>query len=451
MIENNIKFLPTPGASYQDTSFFYKTLFKSKKVFYTNNAFYYYRQSNINSSINNNSLNKALFVHKELFEIEKYIKKDKKLYEKNKKCFNTKKIMTLLWNFYRIDKQKEYIKILYKEIFEILKTNNYHNEQFTDFENRFFKYLIDYGDEISFIIFTSIHSFNKLNPAISIIMPIYNSEKYIEECLNSLIYQTFKNFEIICVNDGSTDNTLNILKKYEKKDERIKIINQYNKGAAVARNIGMKNSKGEYLIFLDSDDIFEITMIEELYAKIKGNNAEIVICNSEYFYTMNNKNIYDEKKYSVFENNIKNNIFSSFDIKKDFFNFFIWWPWDKIFKKKYIENLGINFQNLKSSEDLIFICSAVISSKKILILDKVLIKHRIGIITSFENSSEKSCDNFYYAFKELKKFIKEKGLYKRFKQDFINYVASYSIYQLENMIGKSFCFLYKNLRNNWWN
>ena len=357
--------------------------------------------------------------------------------------------MTLLWNLNRVDKKKQYNKILYKEIYEILKSDNYIHEQFNNFEINFLNHLKNNGEERTSEIF--LYSPKEKNPQISVIIPIYNCEKYIKECLSSLIKQTFKNFEIICINDGSTDNTLKILKKFETKDERIIIFNQNNSGPGIARNVGMNKSKGEYLMFLDSDDIFKKTMLEELYIKIKENDADVVICNSQNFENKKWWKKYYEKNYFINDNIIKQKTFSSLDIKKDFFNLFIWWPWDKIFKKKYIKNLGIEYQNLKSSEDLFFVASAVIAAKKISYLDKILINHRIGIKNSVSNSRQKSWDNFYYALKELKKFIKEKGLYKRFKQDFINYVASFSIWQLENIDGISFELLYKKIKNEWWN
>jgi glycosyltransferase involved in cell wall biosynthesis len=449
LIKNNIKFLTTPGASYQDTSFFYKTLYKANKIFCTKKAFYYYRQTNSNSSVNNNTLNKVIFTHIELNEIEKFIKKDIKLYNKNQRYFNTKKIMTLLWNLNRVDKKKQYNKILYKEIYEILKSDNYIHEQFNNFEINFLNHLKNNGEERTSEIF--LYSPKEKNPQISVIIPIYNCEKYIKECLSSLIKQTFKNFEIICINDGSNDDTLKILKKFEAKDERIIIFNQNNSGPGIARNIGMKKSKGEYLIFLDSDDIFKKTMLEELYIKIKENDSDVVICNSQNFEKKKWWKKFYEKNYLINDNIIKQKTFSSLDIEKDFFNLFIWWPWDKLFKRKYIENLGIEYQNLKSSEDLFFVAASVIAAKKISYLDKILINHRIGIKNSVSNSRQKSWDNFYYALKELKRFIKEKGLYKRFKQDFINYVASFSIWQLENINGISFELLYKKIKNEWWN
>ena len=132
----------------------------------------------------------------------------------------------------------------------------------------------------------------------------------------------------------------------------------------------MKKSKGEYLIFLDSDDIFKKTMLEELYIKIKENDSDVVICNSQNFEKKKWWKKFYEKNYLINDNIIKQKTFSSLDIEKDFFNLFIWWPWDKLFKRKYIENLGIEYQNLKSSEDLFFVAASVIAAKKISYLDK---------------------------------------------------------------------------------
>ena len=91
-------------------------------------------------------------------------------------------------------------------------------------------------------------------PKVSIILPVYNVEKYLSQCLDSIVNQTLKDFECICINDGSPDNSLAILKEYASKDSRIKIINQENKGQSSARNVGMNFSKGKYIAFIDSDD-----------------------------------------------------------------------------------------------------------------------------------------------------------------------------------------------------
>ena len=112
---------------------------------------------------------------------------------------------------------------------------------------------------------------------ISVIVPCYNVEKYLDDCLKSLLNQSFKDFEIICINDGSKDSTLEILKKYEKSDKRIKVINQSNHGVSVARNAGVENSSGEYLTFIDSDDWVNANYLEKLYRSITSNNCEIAV------------------------------------------------------------------------------------------------------------------------------------------------------------------------------
>ena len=112
---------------------------------------------------------------------------------------------------------------------------------------------------------------------VSIIVPVYNVEKYLSKCLESLINQTLKDIEIICVNDGSTDNSLSILKEYANKDSRIKIIDKQNEGVSVARNTGIEVATGEYLIFVDSDDYLVENACEKALNTIEHNNSDICI------------------------------------------------------------------------------------------------------------------------------------------------------------------------------
>ena len=438
------KFIQTTGIVYKDIYIFFQELFQILNNFNIHKSFVYYKTTNDNFLTVKDNFNKSFNASKDYYEIGKYFKK---MSNKDDIYYNKTVISIFVKNLYIIDNKKIYIKYLYKEIYEILTTNISLYNNSNEFKNNFLKILCNYGDEIFFNIFIGMKRFYKFYPIISIIMPIYNSENFIKESLNSLINQTFENFEIICVNDGSTDNTLNILKEFEKNDDRIHIITQNNMGAGIARNVGMKKAKGDFLMFLDSDDIFKPKMLKKLFKTIILNNVDVVICNSINF---NSDNILFEKNYRI-SNDFLNKSFSSFDIKEDFFNLFIWWPWDKIFKKKFIENLGIKFQNLKSTNDLFFIASSVIIAKNISFIDKVFINHRVGIKNSIENSRYKTWDNFYYALKGLKKFIKEKNLYKRFKQDFINYVASFSIWNLETIFKEQFCFLYLKLKNEWFN
>ena len=115
------------------------------------------------------------------------------------------------------------------------------------------------------------------NPKVSVIIPVYNTEKYLRECLDSVVNQTLRDIEIICVDDGSTDNSLAILREYETKDSRIKVLTQENINAGAARNKGLSEATGEFLSFLDSDDFFEPDAIERMYECAKSRNAEIVV------------------------------------------------------------------------------------------------------------------------------------------------------------------------------
>lgn len=115
---------------------------------------------------------------------------------------------------------------------------------------------------------------------ISVIIPVYNGEKYIKRCINSLINQTYKNIEIIIINDGSKDNSINIIKEISEKDKRIIIIDKENQGVSIARNAGIEKASGDYIMFVDVDDWVKTNMIEQMYKVIKKENVDIVKCNS---------------------------------------------------------------------------------------------------------------------------------------------------------------------------
>ena len=120
-------------------------------------------------------------------------------------------------------------------------------------------------------------------PQISVVLPVYNVEEYLRQCLDSLANQTFEDFEVICVNDGSGDSSLSILEEYASEDERFKIISQENKGLSGARNTGMDYIKGKYTIFVDSDDWLELNALEKLYNKITALDSDILMYKFRFF------------------------------------------------------------------------------------------------------------------------------------------------------------------------
>lgn len=173
-------------------------------------------------------------------------------------------------------------------------------------------------------------------PLISIILPIYNAEKYIERALKSLINQSYKNIEILCIDDGSKDNSYNIIKEF--KDERIKLFRQENSGPAKARNVGLSNSKGEYIMFCDADDWYEPNMCELMLETIIKQNVDFVICGCNIVDTYNTS-IRSKEEFNYFK--LKFNGYCNIGIYE--FLMLNSMLWNKIFKKKIIDEYNIKF------------------------------------------------------------------------------------------------------------
>lgn len=180
-----------------------------------------------------------------------------------------------------------------------------------------------------------------MNDLISIIMPVYNVEKYLERALNSVINQTYTNLEIILINDGSNDNSGVLCEEMAKKDRRIKVIHQENSGVAMARNIGLKNATGKYIGFVDPDDVISNKMYEILYKAIMDNDSNIATCN--YVTFMKEIPKFDE----FYKAEVLTNDEAIKEIMKD--KKVTSYCWDKLFDIELFKD--IEFPNVKSFED----------------------------------------------------------------------------------------------------
>ena len=182
-----------------------------------------------------------------------------------------------------------------------------------------------------------------MNKLISIIMPVYNAEKYLNRSIESIMNQTYNNIEIILVNDGSTDNSLEICTSYQEKDNRIKLINQANKGVSFARNKGIDEATGDYIMFIDSDDYVEKNMIEDMVSKITEDDIDLVISGIKMDYIKNGQVIKEEKyklkdkMYTIVE--MLNDILIDIDL------ICICGPWCKLYKTEILKNNKIKFTN----------------------------------------------------------------------------------------------------------
>ena len=183
---------------------------------------------------------------------------------------------------------------------------------------------------------------------LSIIVPVYNVEKYLKQCLNSLICQTLDNYEIIIINDGSTDNSKDIINQYCRSNYNIKVINQKNSGLSVARNRGISEASGEYIAFIDSDDYICNDMMESMLNQAKLNNLDLVVCNYERVYDNSEKN---EVVYSHLEEGV---VYAGKELLKKFLvNKITPNACDKIYKKSIFTKNNIMFPTGYYHEDLL--------------------------------------------------------------------------------------------------
>lgn len=270
---------------------------------------------------------------------------------------------------------------------------------------------------------------------VSVVIPVYNVEKYLRETLDCLVNQTLSDIEIICVDDGSTDSSLSILKEYAANDSRVKVLEQQNKFAGVARNNGLKIATGEYVIFLDSDDVFDKTMLEKLVTKAEKTDADVTVCKCQLL--MMKDNSVSECDYCINEKYLpEKEVFSGSDISKYLLQTFNGWPWDKLYKREFILKHGLEFQELRHSNDTYFVLMSLMLAERITILDEIMVTYRIHD-ESLANTRKKASQCFYHALKALKSGMEHYKLNETFEQSFVNYCLNFSLWHIRSVNDKS--------------
>ena len=266
------------------------------------------------------------------------------------------------------------------------------------FINFFLLHLFYFLNIILFINCSSI--IEKSNIKISIILPIYNVQDYLAECLDSIINQTYKNLEIICVNDGSTDDSLMVLKEYEKKDKRIKVFSHSNKGVSATKNVGLKIATGDYITFIDPDDFIDINVYEKCIESIIKYNADIVVYQIHFEYS---------DKQKIFESKIYIN--DSISAIKE--NLIFPSCCNKVFKRKVIENIYF-FDDMKYAEDLLFRDMVLPKASIIVLVPNISYHYRNIRIGSIENSLKKKAriNSFIKGVNYLFNYYKSNNYYK---------------------------------------
>lgn len=263
-------------------------------------------------------------------------------------------------------------------------------------------------------------------PKVSIIMPVYNYKDYLKETLDCLINQTLKEIEIICIDDESTDGSYEILKEYANKDKRIKILKQKHSNAGNARNLGIDNSNGEYLLFLDSDDIFLENLCKYSYNHAIKNNVDIVLFGANRYDMKTNKK--SRINFILETEIIPNGVFSPKDINDKIFQISSSAPWSKLFKSSFVKSNNMRFQSCSNSNDVFFTRTSFVTAKRIVMLNKVLVEYRINHGINTQAKKHKEPLAFFNAYKEVKRYLEEHNLYETYKNSFRNVVAKEIIF-----------------------
>lgn len=269
---------------------------------------------------------------------------------------------------------------------------------------------------------------------ISIIIPMYNAEKYIARCLESVINQSFNDIEIIIVNDGSTDKSLEICRKYAEVDERIVILNKENNGVSVARNQGMNVATGEYVMFVDSDDWIDESMCQDLYKRISECNADICFCNNIKEY--GNKSEYID--FGDSKDVINLSLIEEKDKKIAHRRETFRGPCAKLYKRSIIIDNNITFKReLAIGEDLVFNLEYLKYCEKMVVEKKFLYHYRVNLYSETKRYRENAWDTYRKLLVILEEYLKSNFSKEEYIDRLNKLKLKYFIISINNEMSKS--------------
>ncbi len=271
-----------------------------------------------------------------------------------------------------------------------------------------------------------------MKPLVSIVIPVYNSEKYVGVCLDSLIRQTYAKLEIICVDDGSNDSSREIICEYMERDKRVQLITQRHKNAGRARNNGLEMAQGEFIAFLDSDDFFEPALVEKMVEKITATQSDCVICRTTYF--DNESGNYNEmglKRFHKMQIPDWNN-FSRKDIPDYIFQLSAC-AWDKLYRLSFIKENSLQFQEQQANNDMLFVYKSYVLANRMAICDDVAVRYRMNNTESIQGSWGKYWPCIFSGFRSLKEWLREMCLWEQVEKSFVNNAAAILISYMDRL------------------
>lgn len=272
---------------------------------------------------------------------------------------------------------------------------------------------------------------------LSVVSPVYNGAKYLEPFLRSVQQQSFPHFELIMVDDGSTDSSIEIIKTYQKKDSRIHLIGQNHKGAGSARNFGLSRAKGQYIIFLDCDDWFSDDFFKTMIDRIEADQSDIAIC--EFF-------IYNQQTGEMEKSAIPETGNQKIERTNLVFDIFAPNPWTKLYRISFLKKNELLFQEIPSCNDWSFAYTSLACAEKISVIRKPLVYYRTKTTTSISSYRYKRTKDIVWAIKHLRQELKSRALFSQYKEGFARKSISHLVYEAFSGQGvKVFYVLFRNL------
>lgn len=272
------------------------------------------------------------------------------------------------------------------------------------------------------------HSMKEIK--VSVVVPVYNVDEFLDDTLSYITAQTLKDIEIICVDDGSTDNSCKIIESWMEKDSRIQLVKQENQYAGVARNNGLKKAHGKYVIFWDADDLFEEMALEVLYTQAEKENADICICEARKYDNAKDKyipsNAYLKEEFLPEEKET----FNKFDVPEHIFNLTNNVPWNKLYRREFILENKLEYQAIKQANDTYFTIMALFLAQRITYVKDILIAYRVN---NKESLSGKASDTVFCAYDSwlyTKKHIEKYSDFELVRYSFLNRALSGFYYSL---------------------
>lgn len=415
----------TPGASYQDNGFWFQGFCQAERIYFINEALYYNRRDNPGSSVNNRK--KVYCANKEYAWIRMFLAEHPELETEFIYQYSMKKYHTYVFTLERIawEYKREYLERMAKEFQEAEQKGELSKAVFTPQEWECIHWMIRDTEEY-------YEKVVKGEIKISVIIPVYNAELYLIECLESLAKQYFRQIEVICIDDGSTDDSLKILENFARRDKRFQICSQKNAGAGAARNRGLAMARGEYVIFLDADDYFAPEMLMLAWQRIRETESDICVMGS-WQHDMETENI-TPCTYSVqLEHYPAWRPFRVSEMQFNPFRCFVGWAWDKLYRRSFLLNHDLRFQEQRTSNDMFFTYMSLFKAGRITTLENRVIYQRRNVKNSLSATREKSWECFYNALIAMKLELQNMGILETYRVYLANYVLHSCLWKLNTL------------------